>query len=629
MKKAKKHTPAPQMPKPGLNLPPFWHEVGQVLLLYALSAVMLCWIFPPHGVWPLAFVCLVPWAVATCRTQRAALVHWLSLLAGWGFFLVALRWLKPVTGLGYTALALYLAIYWTLAAWAIRTARRHGISPVWSLPITWVACEFLRATVMTGFPWLFISHSLYAQLPLIQIADLTGAYGVTFVALLINGLIVEALLQRRPAPGVRTRRWQLYAGAVTTAVVLIATLVYGFFRLGQVDFENDPARRGPRVAVIQEDFPLVSTPPYGKPPQVILAAYLSLAAQAAQEKPDLIAFPETAWSAYQNIDFIEQKPQVAEVRPRWWDWGFYCHQAVSAFARGDYSTVNLVFSRLETPELKQDLPRLPPDTGVPITTLVGAVALEQFPERTYPKTRLYNSALVYDRDGIQRRQRYNKRHLVPFGEFVPFRQSEFLGFDMHWLYRFLNSLSPFSNGGETEYSLTPGDEYTDFKLETANGERRFGVPICYEDATPNVIRDFVWDGAQRRVDFLVNISNDAWFLYSNELPQHLAICAFRAVENRIGIARAVNTGISGFIDPDGHIYARVTKDGRSHGKGIVGYAIEHVYLDDRTSIYGRFGDWFTWVCLLPAIALWLWAVFERWVLALRTRIILLLRKGVR
>jgi len=145
--------------------------------------------------------------------------------------------------------------------------------------------------------------------------------------------------------------------------------------------------------------------------------------------------------------------------------------------------------------------------------------------------------------------------------------------------------------------------------------------------TPYLVREFVWNGGERRVDFLVNISNDGWFLHSNELPQHLAICVFRAVENRVSIARAVNTGISGFIDPDGRIYARVEKDGRSFGRGIVGYELQPVYRDERTSLYGRFGDWFAIACLLPAAALWIGAVFERWVLALKARLARLLGRG--
>lgn len=608
--------------------PKLWTEAGHVLVLYTLSAVALAWLFPPNGLWPLAFVCLVPWAVATCRTHRAWLAHWLSFLVGWGFFVAALRWLLPVTAPGAIALGFYLAIYWTLAAWAIRTGRRHGISPIWTLPVTWVACEFLRAIVLTGFPWLFVSHGLYAQLPLIQICDLVGAYGVTFLCMLINGVLVEAALRRWPAPGAPTSRWQLPAGAAFAVLLLAATLAYGFFRLNELDFENDPSLRGPRIAVIQEDFPLSSTPPYGQPPQVILAAYLNLAAQAAQEHPDLIVFPESMWGAVQNLDFVEidQATLDDEHADTWW-YGNLCHQALAAFARGDYPAVNAELSRLERAStVKVALPRLPAEGGVEATVVVGSISIDQFPDETYPKVRRYNSALVYDPDGTQRRQRYDKCHLVPFGEFVPFRQAEFLGLDLHWLYLFLNRLSPFSDGGRIEYSSTPGSGFTTFDLETADESYTFGVPICYEDAMPYVIREFTWEGSRRRVDFLLNISNDAWFLYSNELPQHLAICALRAVENRVGIARAVNTGISGFIDPNGRIYARVTDaQGRSVGRGVVGYELRHVYVDRRASFYGRTGDYLAGACLVLACLLWCGAVFERWILALTLKVRALLK----
>ncbi len=611
----------------------FWRDATQVLLLFAVSAIALAWIFPPHGLWPLAFVALVPWAVATCRAARAWLVHWLSFFVGWAFFLWCLRWLMPVTGLGYAALALYLALYWTLAAWAIRTARRHGISPIWSLPVTWVACEYLRATVMTGFPWLFIGHGLYAQLPLIQISDITGAYGVTFLAALVNGVLVELTLRRWPAPGARRSARQLQVGLVVTAVLLAGTLAYGIFRLRQIDFEQNTALRGPRVAVIQDDFPLVSTPPYGAHPYVILASYLALGAQAAQEQPDLVVFPETVWGAIQNLGFIAvERAAVDSAHADMWAWGKLCDDAVSAFARGDYARVNEIIGRLER-DLRSPaadgLPRLPA-AGPPVAVLVGSVAIDQFPEATYPKVKRYNAVLVYDRDGRQRRERYDKRHLVPFGELVPFRQARFLGLDLHWLYRGLNKLSPFSDHGRIEYSLTPGREYTVFEMPAASRTYNFGTPICYEDTTPYVIRGFTWDGPRRRVDFLVNISNDGWFQHSYELPQHLAICAFRAVENRVGIARAVNTGGSAFIDPNGRIYSQVrTADGRAFGPGVVGYDVQPVFLDTRSSLYGRFGDWFARTNLVLAALLWLGAIFERWVLATKHKLEALFGKGPR
>ncbi len=601
-------------------------EAARVIGLYVLTAIALCWVFQPHNLWPLTFVCLVPWAVATCATQRAWLVHWGSFLVGWGFFLVSLRWLMPVTGLGYAALGMYLAFYWTLAAWAIRTGRRHGISVIWTLPVVWVACEWLRGTVMTGFPWLFLAHGLYAQLPLIQVSDLVGAYGVSFLAIMVNGVLVEWILRRWVGPGTAAGRRQFRLGALVTAGLLVAALVYGYIRLRQVDFEHTPAAVGPRVAVIQHDFPLVSTPPYGKDPWIVLTSYLAVAAEAALQHPDLIALPEAVWSAFQNIDFIEQKELVPETPRGSWSWGLACHQAVSALARGDYAGVNKVIDRLER-ETQSVLPRLSAEPGPPTTVLAGSSAIEQFKDAVYPRIRQFNSALVYDRDGSQRRERYDKNHLVPFGEYVPFFQAKVWGIDLHWLYRWLNKMSPFSFGGKKDYSLTPGSRLTIFKLQTASGTYNFGTPICYEDATPDLIRRYVWDGARRRVDFLVNISNDGWFLHSAELPQHLAICAFRAVENRVGIARAVNTGISGFIDPSGRIYSLIEKDGQAVGPGIIGYDIQPVYLDQRSSLYGRWGDWFAGICVLLSAALWLGAVFERWVLAAQHRISALLGRA--
>ena len=377
---------------------------------------------------------------------------------------------------------------------------------------------------MSGFPWLFLAHALYRQSWLIQISDLTGAYGVSFIAALVNGVLVALVLRYWKPPETRTRR-QVWVGLGATLVVLIATLAYGHHRTSQQDFAT-----GPRVAVIQDDFPLVSTPPYGERPHVIFARYVRLAADAAATRPDLLAFPETVWSATQNIGFLSvERNAVDDVSVGAWQYGKLCHEAIAAFARGEYDAVNHTLREFEQ-RYGGPLPRLPAGSGPPVTVVLGATSIETFPEATYPKTKRYNSALIYDPDGTQRPRRYDKTHLVPFGESVPFRYGR-----LHWLYRWLNKLSPFSYGGSFEYSLSPGRDLTRFELTTADGTTHFGTPICYEDVMPYVVRRYVWDG-QRRVDFLVNISNDGWFVYGNELPQHLAICVFRAVENRIAIA---------------------------------------------------------------------------------------------
>jgi len=595
-------------------------ELARFIVLTAATVVAFSLIFPPRPWWPLAFVCLTPWTIAVCQTHRAWIVHWGSFLAGWAFFLVNLHWLMPVTGLGYVALGFYLALYWPMAAWAIRTGRRAGISPAWTLPVVWVACEYLRAWVMTGFPWLFVAHAFYEQLAFIQISDLTGAYGVTFLAAFVNGVLAEWLLRWLHASE-RMRPTQPIVATLALAVALLGNLAYGRWRLQQADFAD-----GPLVAVVQEDFPLFNRSPYGEHLFVVFAKYFALAAQAAAQQPDLLVLPETVWGATQNIGFLEVDRQaVDDVEAVAFEWGKHAQRATAALARGDYREVNAVLSHLEgrmdpRPLEKlpgRRLPRLPASGGPPVALVVGSTSIDVYLERAYPRHKKFNSALVYDADGVQRRERYDKMHLVPFGEFVPFRSARFLGLDLHWLYRLLNDLSPFSQGGRVEYSLWPGERYTAFELALPGRTYRFGTPICYEDVTPYLIRKYVWESGNRRVDFLLNISNDGWFQHSAELPQHLAICAFRAVENRIGIARAVNTGISGFIDPSGRLYSLVEKDGRTQGPGVVGYRVAPIKIDARTSWYGKIGDAFAAACLTLATTLWLGAIATRWLYSLQ------------
>lgn len=590
-------------------------ELRDALLLALLSGALFSLIFPELSIWPLAFLCLTPWAVAVRLTRRRGVILAVSFVVGFLFFLINLRWLMPVTGLGFVALALYLAVYWPLAAVALRSGRRAGIPMAWSLPVAWVACEWLRAWVMTGFPWLFLSHALWRQIPLIQISDLTGAYGVSFLAAMVNGLLADYICARvQPAfeisdsPGMARRRamHRLLPTTVAAAALAAGALAYGLYRSGQTGF-----RDGPRVAVVQEDFPLVSEPPYGAPYPVVLARYLAEGARAAAQRPDLVVFPETVWGATQNRSFVElPRDAINNAHLAAWNFGQQCDQALSAFARGDYAAVNRIIEHYErvlegrVEPRYQPFPRLPPEGGPAQPVLLGAVSMD-YRANDPARARRFNSALFYDADGRQRAERYDKMHLVPFGEVVPFRNARFLGIDLHPLYEWLNRLSPFSADGSIDYSLHAGSSPSVFTHSYNGGTARFGVPICYEDVMPDVARAFVWDKGRRRADYLINISNDGWFLHSDELVQHLAICVFRAVENRVAIARAVNTGVSGFIDPNGRCFGLVERQGRLVGPGIVGASVQTVPLDDRPSLYGRIGDAFAGLCLAAALLLWL------------------------
>jgi apolipoprotein N-acyltransferase len=348
-----------------------------------------------------------------------------------------------------------------------------------------------------------------------------------------------------------------------------------------------------------------------------------------RSRPDILLFPETVWGSSQNIGFLETPLATSEDRAAdTFTYSKLCHDATSALARGEYAEVNRVLDTLERLMPRrylqtlpgERLPRLKREAGPPMTIVLGTIALEVDPGGGYPRNRKSNSAVVYDVDGTQRRQRYDKNHLVPFGEYVPFRQARFLGLDMHWLYVWLNSLSPFSHGGKIEYSLLRGDRLATFNIAFGGETLRFGTPICYEDVMPYLVRRYVWGGDKRRVDFLLNMSNDGWFQHSAELPQHLAICTFRAVENRVGIARAVNTGVSGFIDPCGRVYNIVRRNHNRYGVGSVGVETAAVRLDSRTPLYGLWGDWLPRMCLALSAVMWLGGVVTRWIAAVWRRV---------
>ena len=169
--------------------------------------------------------------------------------------------------------------------------------------------------------------------------------------------------------------------------------------------------------------------------------------------------------------------------------------------------------------------------------LVGAKGIKPNikDDYTIEPAEMYNSAFLYRPDGYQSIDQYNKIHLVPFGEYVPFKKS------IPLFHRLLMKFTPY----HYDYTLDAGDEFTIFKINAA-GEKvkktyNFGVMICYEDSVPKIAKGFVLNReGQKQVDWLVNISNDGWFVSfsggtatpSTELAQHTAVCVFRAVENR-------------------------------------------------------------------------------------------------
>jgi apolipoprotein N-acyltransferase len=342
-------------------------------------------------------------------------------------------------------------------------------------------------------------------------------------------------------------------------VALVATVAYGRWRVGQSDGFIEP---GPLVAAVQSNVPQ-SVKQSFQASDAIFDELLHHSSAAAEAGAGLIVWPETMVQAI-------LEPQVLRLLDsshpyRIFDKAIREHSNQTAFV--------LVGAYGGTPQIQ-----------------------ENFDIRLAEK---YNSAFLYGNDGSQAYEQYSKIHLVPFGEFVPFKNSSPL------LYNLLMRLTPY----DYDYSLDAGKEYTVFKMAGDGQVYSFSVMICYEDAVPAIARRFTLNGqGQKRIDWLVNISNDGWFVRfkngrvfpSTELAQHTAVCVFRAVENRLAVLRSVNTGISCLIDTVGRI-----KNGFLAGDlpnkamdrtGCAGWFVDRVPLDKRTTFFSKYGQWLDFSC---------------------------------
>lgn len=545
----------------------------------AAAAAGLLWLsyFPVAWGW-LGWVALTPLlALVRMNLTTRRLLH-AAWVGGLLFFFPVLQWLRVADLRMYAtwiSLALYCSLFFPAGIWLIRRLDRGtGIPLVLTAPLVWTGLEYVRAHALTGFAWYYLGHTQHDFLPVIQIADLGGAYAVTFIVAAVNALVLEWLCCFRGFRGLLgiadpmtpTRIKPLSVATTMVVAGLVAMLVYGYWRLAQNQFPP-----GPRVALLQGNLDQriknqASEAEGAEAAQTIWQHFVALCDKAAaqQPRPDVIVWPETAWP----YGWIESPPGQPNDD---------CKKMTQWFA-----------NRWHAPNL----------VGVNSSIEDG------------PRKRLYNSAIWIDANG-QSGARYDKMHRVPFGEFVPFRD---------WI-PLMNWFAPY----DFDYSIESGEDFTRFPI----GSSRFGVLICYEDTDPYLARKYV--GAEPKVNFLVNISNDGWFDGTAEHEEHLAICRFRAVECRRAVARAVNMGVSAIVDGNGRVLKPqpVDKDHAALSNGVWetqadalpvsqwgrfkkvdGVFVGAVPIDSRTSLYAAWGDWLPQICWLIIAASWLWTWFR-------------------
>ena len=527
---------------------------------FAASAVLLTLIQLPFRLSFLAWVAYVPFILIALSERRTPYLVVASYVVAFVYWLGNIYWVSYVTVSGWIVFCAYTALLWPLLVLTLRFCREKKVPLIIAVPLLIVGIEHLQGSLLGGFNWRHLAHSQYANISLIQIADIFGAAGVSFLLAMVNGFVVEFIFALRAGKlaGISfISKWAIVLCA------LVATSFYGRYRINE---SNRTFEQGPIIAAVQSNLPQsVKDSEQFDVNRQVFERLLVLSKAAAAARAQLVVWPETIIPSALDKAFWSFLADPSE--------NIFFHNALCEHAR----------------------------QGVYV--LVGAPGADaRYEQDQTVSLEKYNSALLYEPRGDQAPLKYNKIHLVPFGEVVPFKHS------IPWLYNLLMKFSPY----DFDYNLTPGTQFTVFDMTGGPVPRQyhFGVMICYEGTVARIARGFALDESRaKKVDWLVNISNDGWFVKftndrvrpSTELQQHTLACVFRAVENRLSILRSVNTGISCLIDPLGRIrngyLAGDLPDQALARAGMEGYFADSVVIDRRATIFSRFGQWLDTGCV--------------------------------
>jgi apolipoprotein N-acyltransferase len=518
-------------PRPPLFTKPRLIKAG----ISALAGTLLFLSCADFDIWPLTWFAVAPLlAVALHPTTRKPAVYGFitGLFANGGGFYWIVPFLQRFGHLPLVAaipifllLVSYQAITFSVFAWAVRRLDdRFAVGVTFLAPVVYVACEVVVPYV---FPWYLAITQAWVR-PVIQIADLTGPLGVSFLLVLCNGAIYDAWAAWRAGKSIPLPRIALAVG------ILAASLGYGLVRIDQVSRTRAAAPKL-KIGVVQANIGIHEkwnpSLAHGQ-----LAVHQDVAHNLADKGADLVLWPESSYPYYfgrdQSHDWPESDPRRAQ--------------------RG-FSTP-LLFGTLTA------------DTRSP-----------------YP----FNSALLLDRDGDVRGT-FDKNILMVFGEYIPYYEQ--LKFIKKWI-------PETSNWGR-------GTDVSVFPLSTDKGVVRLGPMICYEDIFPSFARRLI----KRDPNILINITNDAWFGRTSEPYEHLALAVYRSVESRLDLVRAVNTGVSAYVDATGRVYDKspsVDPDETPDAKPVG--LLDDVAVMQPFKVYATLGEWFGGLCLLAAVVLGLLA----------------------
>ncbi len=504
----------------------FFKNLSVNFFLAVLSSFLLTASFPDIDCSVFIWFAQVPLFFAL-RTLSFSDAFRIGFLTGIVHYLTLIYWvIHSIKNYGHIPLILcigilfllcaYLALYFGVFALIFVKLRQKPIVSLFLLPVSWVSLEYIRTFFLSGFPWGLFGYTQFKILNIIQIADIAGVYGISFIIVLTNVVIFNIYLYIK-TKNCKKQSISLSAcliSFVSLILILFFVLGYGKWRILKTDKEVKTSEFA-KVAVIQGNIDQ-SEKWDTKKQMIITKKYIALSDSVKKIAPDLIVWPETATPFYLIHNVFMTKILMD---------GIVKHKSMF---------------------------------------LIGSPSASKTNQQS--SFNYYNSAYLIHSDGYIA-GKYDKVHLVPFGEYVPFKKwLPFLG-------KMVQQIGDF----------TPGN------IENILNCEKFtiGVQICYEIIFPQLSRSMVKNNAL----FIVNITNDAWFGNTSAPYQHFAMAVLRAVENKKTLIRAANTGISGYIDPVG----RVLESSSIYQEKVL---VQKVPVLKTKTFYTKYGDIFALSCLV-------------------------------
>lgn len=517
------------------------------VFLVILSAVLTNLAFPEIDFFWIHFISLIPFLYVLINEKKLLHSVLYTVLFGIVFKGILLFWLKIFHPLSLPGILLGFLVYFSLLGLICYVLlQAFPRFRFFIIPSAWLSIEYIRSIGFLGFPWGLVSHSQWNFLPFIQIADIFGMWIITFLVVLINMIFLEIILNVKN----KTRLKSLISAFL---VLFFVPLFYGFIRIHH--FKNR-MKQGEqiKVALIQPHIdPNLS---WKKVRYKALSKLTILSERANLSDPDLIAWSETA-----ILDYIK-------------------------YYKDNYNRLKRYPTFFEKLQYTDNVFRLARDLNNYIFT--GIPDHKKVIKDNKAIDEDYNGAILINPKG-ETVDTYYKIHLVPFGEWFPFR----IGF--------INKILAQTWAGD----WTPGERYTVFRIKKKNKKFAFSCLICYEGIFGDLCRRFVQNGAE----FLLNITNDTWSFKRKAEIQHMIADTFRSIENRVPYVRSANSGVTCVINQYGKVESQLPLFKQ-------GFLLGEIYIDKKrkTTLYNMYGDFLPKFLLIFNLGLLVYAVYSRFVL---------------